>query len=79
MSVGCGKCLNPVETRAPEHSCSDQHSVKSSKGIVGERGQEHLLKWQLLPCASAVHFRFYISVRAHTKHTFKTKRVSLWS
>jgi hypothetical protein len=49
-------------------------SAKSSKGIVGERGQKHLLKCQLFPCASVVHFRFYISVRTHTKHTFKPKR-----
>jgi hypothetical protein len=57
-------------------SCSDQISVKCSKGIVGERGQKHLLKWQSFPCGSVVHTRFYISVRTRTKSTLITKKGS---
>jgi hypothetical protein len=67
------------ETRNPERSCCDLISVKSSKGIVGEREQKHLLKWQSFPCASAVHIRFYISVRTHTKRTFRTNKRPSWS
>ena len=79
MSVGCRKCLKLLETRAAERSCSNQISVKCSKGIVGERGQKHLLKWQSFPCGSVVHTRFYISVRTHTKSTLRTKKGQSWS
>ena len=48
------------QTRAP--AAVIKMSVKSSKGIVGERGQKHLL----------VHIRFYISVRTHIKRTFSS-------
>ena len=44
MSVGCEKCLKLIETLAPDRSCSEKISVKSSKGISGETGQKHLLK-----------------------------------
>ena len=33
----------PRDTRTPDRSYSEQVSVKSSKGTVGERGQKHLL------------------------------------
>jgi len=79
MPVGCGKCLKFIETNAPERSCGDQISVKSSKGIVSKRGQKHLLKWQSFPCASVVHIIFYISVRTQTKRTFRTKNGPSWS
>ena len=53
------------QTRAP--AAVIKMSVKSSTGIVGERGQKHLL------------VRFYISVRTHTKRTFRTKKGQSWS
>ena len=58
------------QTRAP--AAVIKMSVKSSKGIVGERGQKHLLKWQSFPPGSVVHIRFYISVRTHIKRTFSS-------
>jgi hypothetical protein len=64
----------PRETLAPDRSCSEHISVKSSKDIAGERGQKHLFKWQSFPCASVVHIRFYTSVCTHTKGTFKTEK-----
>ena len=79
MHVGYRKCLKLLETRAPECSYSDQISVKCSKGIVGERGQKHLLKWRSFPCGSVVHIKFYISVRTHTKSTRRTKKGQSWS
>jgi hypothetical protein len=57
-------------------SCSDEISVKCSIGIVGERGQKHLLKWQSFPCGSVVHTRFIFQFMHTLKALLELKRGS---
>jgi hypothetical protein len=68
------------QTRAP--AAVIKMSVKSSKGIVGERGQKHLLVG--VSSISDFIFQFVhtlhvLLVRTHTKRTFRTKKGQSWS